>query len=157
MCSVFDKMSTDSNDQDKQRRLPCRTFVSTGACPYRDRWYINYAQNCANVIIYMNISHLYQCKYSVYLHDPRIGARNAKSKTRKKTKEDVAPAGQHDLFFWPAMCYKDVRLKKDQFGRPAVMQKYVPKFRCAFYDCTSCCRNDSNTLQSQQDPVLNSM
>lgn len=58
---------------DKFRRLPCRTFISTGTCPYRER--------------------------CVYLHDPRIATKSVKSKSRKKNKDDVAT----DAWFWPVM------------------------------------------------------
>jgi len=58
----------------EKRRLPCRTYISVGCCPYRDR--------CA------------------YLHDPRIASQVSKSKSRKKSAEE---SGVHDAFFWPPM------------------------------------------------------
>lgn len=63
---------------DKFRRLPCRTFICTGTCPYRER--------------------------CVYLHDPRIISRNVKSKSRRKNKDDVVS----DAWFWPVMMDDDL-------------------------------------------------
>jgi hypothetical protein len=63
---------------DKFRRLPCRTFICTGTCPYRER--------------------------CVYLHDPRIISRNVKSKSRRKNKDDVVS----DAWFWPVMLDEDL-------------------------------------------------
>jgi hypothetical protein len=65
---------------DKFRRLPCRTFICTGTCPYRER--------------------------CVYLHDPRIISRNVKSKSRRKNKDDVVS----DAWFWPVMADEDLVL-----------------------------------------------
>lgn len=57
---------------DKYRVLPCKTYISVGNCPYRDR--------------------------CVYLHDPRIGSKSStKTSTRRKNKEDAVT----DAFFWP--------------------------------------------------------
>lgn len=53
------------------RQLPCKTFISVGTCPYRER--------------------------CVYLHDPRVLCKSAKSKSRKKNKDDTAV----DSLFWP--------------------------------------------------------
>lgn len=59
---------------DKYRVLPCKTFISVGNCPYRDR--------------------------CVYVHDPRVGSKAAnKTSTRRKNKEDNGA----DAFFWPTM------------------------------------------------------
>lgn len=57
-------------DDSKFRQLPCRTFISCGFCPYRER--------------------------CVFLHDPRLISKIAKTKTRKKNKEDVI----QDSMFW---------------------------------------------------------
>ena len=55
-----------NSGESKFRQLPCRTFLSMGACPYRDR--------------------------CVYLHDPRLSAgsddKSNKNKSRRKNKED---------------------------------------------------------------------
>ena len=57
------------------RQLPCRTYISTGYCPYKDR--------------------------CVYVHDPRItsSADISRFKNRKKNKEDICS----DSFFWPIL------------------------------------------------------
>eukprot|EP00602_Paraphysomonas_sp_CaronLab_P009589 CAMPEP_0185019194 /NCGR_PEP_ID=MMETSP1103-20130426/1820_1 /TAXON_ID=36769 /ORGANISM="Paraphysomonas bandaiensis, Strain Caron Lab Isolate" /LENGTH=430 /DNA_ID=CAMNT_0027549381 /DNA_START=65 /DNA_END=1357 /DNA_ORIENTATION=- len=59
---------------DKTRQLPCKTFISVGCCPYRDR--------------------------CVYIHDPRLMHPSAKSKTRKKNKEE---RDSQDSFYWPTV------------------------------------------------------
>lgn len=55
--------SATTTNQDKLRQLPCKTFISVGTCPYRDR--------------------------CVYLHDPRLMTRDAKTKTRRKNQDDA--------------------------------------------------------------------
>lgn len=79
----------------KFRQLPCRTFISVGTCPYRER--------------------------CVYLHDPRIICREAKTKTRRKNKEDTVV----DSLFWPIMPYGQVASKLDSNRQPHVIQSYV--------------------------------
>lgn len=78
----------------KFRQLPCRTFISVGTCPYRER--------------------------CVYLHDPRCICREAKTKTRRKNKEDVVM----DALFWPVMPYPMVAAKLDANRQPHVIQPY---------------------------------
>jgi len=77
-----------------ERRLPCRTYISVGCCPYRDR--------CA------------------YIHDPRIATYFSKSKSRRKVVENPQ---LHDCFFWPAL-EDVTRMKFDNSGRPLVRQEY---------------------------------
>lgn len=79
----------------KFRQLPCRTFISVGTCPYRER--------------------------CVYLHDPRCICREAKTKTRRKNKDDVVL----DSMFWPIMSYNSVSTKLDNNRQPHVIQPYV--------------------------------
>ena len=69
-------------------------IISVGCCPYRDR--------------------------CVYLHDSRVALRDAKSKTRKKNKEDII----QDSLFWPVMPEDSVRSKLDNRNQPAVNQEY---------------------------------
>lgn len=83
------------NNSNKYRQLPCRTFISVGTCPYRER--------------------------CVYLHDPRCICREAKTKTRRKNKEDVVL----DSLFWPIMPYSMVAGKLDSNRQPHVIQQYV--------------------------------
>lgn len=71
----------------KCRQLPCRTFISTGSCPYGDR--------------------------CVFLHDPSIVAKPVYIKTKRKSKEDVAT----DAFFWPTMSLSSVMGKTDSKQR----------------------------------------
>lgn len=82
------------HDDYKYRQLPCRTFVSVGTCPYRER--------------------------CVYLHDPRCICRDAKSKTRRKNKEDE----NVDSLFWPVLPSDFVRRRLDNNGQPIVIQPY---------------------------------
>ena len=49
-------------------------------------------------------------KLGVYLHDPRCICKDAKTKTRKKNKEDVVL----DSLFWPVMPVEMVNQKKDR-------------------------------------------
>jgi hypothetical protein len=78
----------------KYRQLPCRTFISVGTCPYRER--------------------------CVYLHDPRCICREAKTKTRRKNKDDIVL----DSLFWPIMPYNAVAQKLDNNRQPHVIQPY---------------------------------
>jgi hypothetical protein len=79
----------------KFRQLPCRTFISVGTCPYRER--------------------------CVYLHDPRIICREAKTKTRRKNKEDTVS----DSYYWPIMSFQQVAGKLDANRQPHVIQPYI--------------------------------
>eukprot|EP01041_Mallomonas_annulata_P006201 gene6201-12567_t len=113
----------DNGDLSKYRQLPCRTFISSGTCPYRDR--------------------------CVYLHDPRVMDVNAKSRSRKKNKEDSTL----DALFWPVMNTEDVHRRLDARQQPHVVQPYlVPmpskrimtstKFGCSSYISST---NDTTT------------
>lgn len=98
----------------KFRQLPCRTFISVGTCPYRER--------CTSLSL---ISYLYSLKdclsfIGVYLHDPRCICKEAKTKTRRKNKEDVVL----DSLFWPVMPQNLVNEKLDGNGQPHVIQTY---------------------------------
>lgn len=57
----------------------------------------------------------------VYLHDPRCICREAKTKTRRKNKDDTAL----DAIFWPIMPYNLVAQKLDNTRQPHVIQHYV--------------------------------
>jgi hypothetical protein len=69
--------------QFKCRQLPCRTFISTGSCPFGDR--------------------------CVFLHDPCIVAKPVYIKTKRKSKDDSTT----DNFFWPTMSLNSVMSKVD--------------------------------------------
>ena len=56
----------------------------------------------------------------VYLHDPRCICKEAKTKTRRKNKEDVVL----DALFWPVMPYQMVAAKLDMNRQPHVIQSY---------------------------------
>jgi hypothetical protein len=56
----------------------------------------------------------------VYLHDPRCICREAKTKTRRKNKDDVVL----DSMFWPIMSYNSVAVKLDNNRQPHVIQPY---------------------------------
>jgi hypothetical protein len=77
---------------DKFRVLPCKTHISVGNCPYRDR--------------------------CVYLHDPRVASKEAKTSTRRKNKDDTGS----DAFFWPTMSKPTGR--QDYQRKPHVVQAY---------------------------------
>jgi hypothetical protein len=64
------------------RQLPCKTFISSGICPYRDR-----------------------CQY---LHDPRVMCFNAQNKIRTKSKGDKTT----DALFWPNMPFRHLCFDK---------------------------------------------
>lgn len=95
--SVFPRSASEAlfDSTSKFRQLPCRTFISVGTCPYRER--------------------------CVYLHDPRCICRDAKTKTRRKNKEDVVL----DSMFWPVMPYSMVSGKQDTNRQPHVIQSYA--------------------------------
>eukprot|EP01038_Epipyxis_sp_PR26KG_P008127 gene8127-11005_t len=104
--SVYPRSVSEAclDSSSKFRQLPCRTFVSVGSCPYRER--------------------------CVYLHDPRITNIEAKTKTRKKNKEDVI----QDSFFWPIMSYNQLCGRLDSQGQPHVVQEYhVPYYQNDIY------------------------
>lgn len=90
-CSSMDEIFTtdqhgshqSQQNQFKCRQLPCRTFISTGSCPYGDR--------------------------CVFLHDPCIVAKPVYIKTKRKSKDDTAT----DNFFWPTMSLNSVMTKVD--------------------------------------------
>lgn len=118
----------------KFRQLPCRTFISVGTCPYRER--------------------------CVYLHDPRCICKDAKTKTRRKNKEDMMP----DSLFWPVMPYEMVAEKLDANQQPHVIQQYqVPypqddKYRLHDRALYSMWMNfvDSCVANSNSDPYSDS-
>lgn len=67
----------------KCRQLPCKTWISTGTCPYNDKCY--------------------------FLHDPRVSSYVVPLKVKKRSKEDIT----HDLFFWPTMPREVVAMRLD--------------------------------------------
>ena len=79
----------------KHRQLPCRTWISTGCCPYTDR--------------------------CVFLHDPRVMAKQVAFKTKRKSKED----GVTDGLFWPTLSKEHINMRLDSRGQPAINQYYI--------------------------------
>ena len=73
---------------DMCRQLPCKTFLQTGACPYRDR-----------------------CQY---LHDPRLLGVSSKAKTRRKNV--ISPTDIVDSFFWPPMSSDRLRMNANDIN-----------------------------------------
>lgn len=88
-------ISQHASQQFKCRQLPCRTFISTGTCPYGDR--------------------------CVFLHDPSITARPLSLKAKRKSADDTAT----DAFFWPTMSLDSVMGKVDAKKMPHISQPYV--------------------------------
>ncbi len=76
-------LSHHPQQQFKCRQLPCKTFVSTGSCPYGDR--------------------------CVFLHDPSIVAKPVYVRVKRKSKDDAVT----DTFFWPTMSLNSVMGKVD--------------------------------------------
>lgn len=79
----------------KCRQLPCRTFISTGSCPYGDR--------------------------CVFLHDARITSKPVYVRSKRKTKDDTTV----DAFFWPTMPLHTVMGVLDNRNQPHIAQPYV--------------------------------
>ena len=95
--SAFEAVHDESS---KFRQLPCRTLISVGVCPYREKCK-NFDQSLLNIKLgFLNV--FFKFIYSgVFLHDPRCVAINAKSITRLKNKnKDDCIA---DSLYWPAM------------------------------------------------------
>jgi hypothetical protein len=63
---------------------------------------------------------LFYALIGVYLHDPRCICKEAKTKTRRKNKEDVVL----DALFWPVMPFQMVASKLDANRQPHVIQSY---------------------------------
>jgi hypothetical protein len=85
------------NEMNKYRQLPCKTFITVGSCPYRDR-----------------------CQY---LHDPRLLSPTAKAKSRKTNLTEKQL--EDDAFFWPVMSLNSVSGVLDSSKCPHVSQNYV--------------------------------
>lgn len=81
--------------QAKCRQLPCRTWISTGSCPYGDR--------------------------CVFLHDPRVASKAVPTKGRKKSSEDLC----QDSYFWPTMTRESVNGKLDNRNRKININLYL--------------------------------
>lgn len=71
-------------DSQKFRQLPCKTYVSSGACPYRER-----------------------CRY---LHDPRLRYQESQFTIRMKSKGDRGM----DTLFWPVMTMQNLQMYSNQ-------------------------------------------
>ncbi len=85
------------SEMNKYRQLPCKTFITVGSCPYRDR-----------------------CQY---LHDPRILSLSAKAKSRKTNSTEKH--SEEDAFFWPVMSLNSVSGVLDSSKCPHVSQNYI--------------------------------
>lgn len=91
----------------KCRQLPCRTFISTGSCPYGDR--------------------------CVFLHDPAIASKQVYIKTKRKSKEDSVT----DTFFWPTMSLNSVMGKLDGKQMPHIHQPYIVPAPYSYFQINS--------------------
>lgn len=89
------QQQTPTHQVQKCRQLPCRTFISTGSCPYGDR--------------------------CVFLHDARITAKPVYVRSKRKTKDDQCV----DAFFWPTMPFNTVMGTVDNRNQPHIAQPYL--------------------------------
>jgi len=86
-----------SNKHTPMRQLPCRTFLSCGACPYKDK--------------------------CVFLHDYRLEGKPLNEYIRKSyCKENFS---QTDVFFFPTMKSIEVNEVIDWQGNPFISQPYI--------------------------------
>lgn len=77
------------------RQLPCKTWLSTGTCPYSSR--------------------------CVFLHDPRVVASPVSYQCKRKSREDPTTDG----LFWPTLTREAVCCQLDKRGQPSIHQEYV--------------------------------
>ncbi|KAJ1440819.1 hypothetical protein B484DRAFT_476588 [Ochromonadaceae sp. CCMP2298] len=83
------------NPPSKCRQLPCRTFISTGSCPYGER--------------------------CVFLHDASIVSKPIYIRSKRKSRDDAGV----DAFFWPTMPMNAVMSRPDTRNMPAIAQPYI--------------------------------
>jgi hypothetical protein len=94
---------TEITELPKYRQLPCRTFISTGSCPYRERCVFIHdprlitSKKVKTKSIVSNINIIY--KPNGYYYDILL--------SQKKPIEDVCT----DALFWPTMSRDDVTKK----------------------------------------------
>ena len=77
------------------RQLPCKTWLSTGTCPYSSR--------------------------CVFLHDARCVAAPVSFSCKRKSREDPTTDG----LFWPTLTKEAVCAQLDKRGQPCIYQEYV--------------------------------
>lgn len=87
----------------KCRQLPCRTFISTGSCPYGDRCVFLHDPSIVSKPVYIKTK--VSCFLSLYICF--IFTHNLILK--RKSKEDTVT----DAFFWPTMSLNSVMGKLD--------------------------------------------
>ncbi|KAJ1423914.1 hypothetical protein B484DRAFT_432519 [Ochromonadaceae sp. CCMP2298] len=84
-----------AHHQSKCRQLPCRTFISTGSCPYGER--------------------------CVFLHDPSVVSKPVYIRCKRKSKDDTVV----DAFFWPTMPWSAVVREPENRNVPLITQPYI--------------------------------
>lgn len=89
--SAFNQMQGPN----KCRQLPCRTFISTGSCPYSEK--------------------------CVFLHSNEIVSKPIFIKIKRKSKDETGT----DTFFWPTMPLGTVMSKLDARNQPDIAQSYI--------------------------------
>lgn len=77
------------------RQLPCKTWLSTGSCPYSTR--------------------------CVFLHDPRCISASVQYNCKRKSREDPTTDG----LFWPTLTREAVSGQLDRRGQPKIDQQYI--------------------------------
>ena len=80
------------------RLLPCRTHISTGSCPFKDR--------------------------CTFLHDGRVVNFEVSSKTRRRCIEVASTPQEKDIFYWPMMCCGTNKDKHGDSGEQSLNNQY---------------------------------
>jgi hypothetical protein len=113
--SAFEAVHDESM---KYRQLPCRTHISVGVCPYREKCK-RLTPRCQPGLQRTDQFSAPVDLIGVFLHDPRCSSATAKSITRLKNKnKDDCVA---DSLYWPAMPrsmvlqYPETDRKKGQY------------------------------------------
>lgn len=96
-----------ANQQSKCRQLPCRTFISTGSCPYGDRCVFLHDPSIVSKPIYIRskVNHT----YTSHLTHQDSSQHLPLLLGQRKSKDDTGI----DAFFWPTMPWNAVMGRVD--------------------------------------------